>query len=83
MRVLHFAASDRQHCFLCEFFWDALSNKVCVDTTVDGAAVLFVRGATRFFFSFALLFGQTGGLCLFLAAALSGKPQWSATVSAA
>ncbi|HCP4564493.1 TPA: hypothetical protein ODO45_000931 [Escherichia coli] len=83
VRVLHFAASDRQHCFLCEFFWDALSNKVCVDTTVDGAAVLFVRGATRFFFSFALLFGQTGGLCLFLAAALSGKPQWSATVSAA
>lgn len=71
--MLHFAASDRQHCFLCEFFWDALSNKVCVDTTVDGAAVLFVRGATRFFFSFALLFGQTGGLCLFLAAALSGN----------
>jgi SPP1 gp7 family putative phage head morphogenesis protein len=59
VRVLHFAASDRQHCFLCEFFWDALSNQVCVDTTVDGSAVLFVRGATRLFFSFALLFFQT------------------------
>jgi hypothetical protein len=23
-------ASSRQHCFLREFFWDALSNKVCV-----------------------------------------------------
>jgi hypothetical protein len=77
VRVLHFAASNRQHCFLCEFFWDALSNKVCVDTTVDGAAVLFVRGATRFFFSFALLFGQTGGFCLFLAAALSGASSFS------
>jgi hypothetical protein len=40
VRVLHFAASNRQHCFLREFFWDALSNKVCVDATVDGAAVL-------------------------------------------
>ena len=72
VRVLHFAASDRQHCFLRKFFGDALSNKVCVDTTVDGAAVLFVRGASRFFFSFALLFGQTGSFCLFLAAALRG-----------
>lgn len=72
VRVLHFAASDRQHCFLRKFFGDALSNKVCVDTTVDGAAVLFVRGASRFFFSFALLFGQTGGFCLFLEAALRG-----------
>jgi hypothetical protein len=28
MRVRHFAASDRQHCFLREFFWYALSNQV-------------------------------------------------------
>ena len=73
MRVLHFAASDRQHCFLCVFFWDALSNQICVDTTIDGAAVLFVCGSARFFFSFALLFDQTGGFCLFLAAALGGN----------
>ncbi|HEM8761975.1 TPA: hypothetical protein U2Q86_000445 [Enterobacter roggenkampii] len=73
VRVLHFAASDRQHCFLCVFFWNALSNQICVDATVDGTAVLFVRGATRFFFSFALLFGQTGGFCLLQAAAFGGN----------
>jgi hypothetical protein len=73
VRVLHFAASDRQQCFLREFFWDALSDKVGDDATVDGAAVLFVCGAARFFFGFALLFGQAGGFCLFLAAALGGN----------
>lgn len=73
MRVLHFAASDRQQCFLREFFRDALSDQVGDDATVDGAAVLFVCGAAGFFFSFALLFGQTGGFCLFQAAALGGN----------
>ena len=35
--------------------------------------MLFVCGSARFFFSFALLFDQTGGFCLFLAAALGGN----------
>lgn len=69
VRVLHLAASDRQQCFLREFFGDALINQVGDNATVDGAAVLFVCGAARFFFSFALLFGQTGCFCLFLATA--------------
>ena len=73
MRVLHLAASDRQQCFLREFFGDALRYKVGDDATVDGAAVLFVCGAAGFFFSFALLFGQAGGFCLFQAASLGGN----------